>query len=1183
MLVGAGFSRNAERPAADTPQPPLWRDLASDMAAQLYRHDINDAPRDPLRLAEEYRTNFGQAALDEFVRSHIHDDAWEPGPLHKALMDLPWSDVLSTNWDTLLEKTPAVERRTSVRTTADLAHGHQHRIIKLHGTIGTSEHFILAEEDYRTYPLRFAAFVNTARQIFIENELCLIGFSGDDPNFLQWSGWVRDHLGDSARRIYLVGVLRLNQTKRKFLESRNIAPIDLAQLVEDRPCDEQQAAATALFLEFLAKAKPTPVHEWKPTDISAYTFLPKTERDFTRQFSDAEYAALLLDHSAKIWRIDRERYPAWLICPVSRRQQLQMGMNISVWRSPGVCDRFQPERRAEILYEIMWRHEVAHEEIDPQLIELLGTIADPARSCGLEKRQQLNVASALLRHARRRGDDAGFTRWTNILETHAGQNLDLTAEVVYQRCLRARDRLDIAGLATAVKSLEGPDPIWHLRRAALHCELGEFVEASALINAALVELNDRQHRDETSLWVRSRRAWAEWLSRATGRDWSIPAPWPLEFKSTHCDPEDEIEWIGQTTERALRELRENDVPVIPRFEPGHYSNPSSTVRFQRGSVATPLDTLGKLIEAAGLPLRLNYYDIIGNAAKDVAELAFEPTFLCYVWLLRSIKTYLDRPFDRYFGRVAIAQLPSAVAVALSERVTAAIGYWRERIKIIPRENGIDLTFAVDRLRLFIEVLARLSTRQQPEVARLSFDLAMVLVRDSSLHHPWLFEPIGNLANYAARAVPPANRSPLLLAAVEFPLSSEKGTGPMPWPNPIQAFFGTPVDRPDGDTRWTDRIKRLIHEVATGATGRPEAALRLYYLSSRGALTDPERGALASALWPTTDRREAKLPEGTNLLPHAFLEMPAPAEFDCDAMVRARLFDIDIIDALTYSHSSGPIPIGDTPNQLHEIVAAAQSSLRPRPDQAALLFSRITEWRPPADEELDKLDPMAAQSLRQFYSKVRELAGLALARIIVPSLNPEDFTEERARALLTLISTASVHSAIAALPYFRCVADSVRSDIIQRIRRAIVGRKFEEVAGSVAAVETWATLDQAPGPSVLPQQLIDQVISAVETQHGIGLHGLIHCARKLVEMNKLKFDDKLRLSEALGDLAVANAYERIDFDSREATSVSLVRAECVQLARALENTSAGTYHTATWLNAVEMDPLPEVRYALARVP
>lgn len=328
VLVGAGFSRNAERPGIDTPEPPLWGDLASEMIKQLYPHTSKDAPRDPLRLAEEYRTYFGQAALDEFIRTHILDQAWDPGPLHRALLDLPWSDVLTTNWDTLLERAASttVADYEIVHTTSDLPHAGGRRIIKLHGSLGTSEHFIIAEEDYRTYPTRFAAFVNLARQVFIENELCLLGFSGDDPNFLQWSGWIRDNLGGNARRIYLVGVLRLGRAKRKFLEARNIAPIDLGPLVENSTSSERQSTAMAQFLAFLSEAKPAPRSAWHPASHTAYAFLPTSLEGRRRQGSDADYAASLLDQAARVWRRDRATYPHWLVCPADRRQDLRIAM-----------------------------------------------------------------------------------------------------------------------------------------------------------------------------------------------------------------------------------------------------------------------------------------------------------------------------------------------------------------------------------------------------------------------------------------------------------------------------------------------------------------------------------------------------------------------------------------------------------------------------------------------------------------------------------------------------------------------------------------------------------------------------------------------------------------------------------------------------------------------------------------
>ena len=415
VLVGAGFSRNATLSGGDTPKPPLWTTLHQLMAEELYRGQ-RAALADPLRLAEVYRTNFGQAALDQFVRTQVRDAAWQPGALHKALLELPWSDILTTNWDTLLERTRATRRWEAVRSTADLAHGRERRIIKLHGTVGVTEHFIFAEEDYRTYPLRFAAFVNTARQVFIENELCLLGFSGDDPNFLQWAGWVRDHLTESARRIYLVGVLDLHPTQRKFLESRNIAPIDLGPLTKAADFDERSAQATEQFLHYLAGAKPKAAHEWKPAHYSTYPFAPKTQEEHDRELRDADYAAWLLDRAAEIWRVERESYPGWLVCPRGLRSSLAYATDIARWRQPEALSHLDQTRSAAVLYEIVWRRNMAFQTIDERLREHLTACTKPSEPRGLGRQQQLEIVATLLRLARQQDDDEAFTRWSALLE-----------------------------------------------------------------------------------------------------------------------------------------------------------------------------------------------------------------------------------------------------------------------------------------------------------------------------------------------------------------------------------------------------------------------------------------------------------------------------------------------------------------------------------------------------------------------------------------------------------------------------------------------------------------------------------------------------------------------------------------------------------------------------------------------
>ncbi len=297
VLVGAGLSKNALRPGDDTPAPPLWWELLDGMIERLYPDDKRAAPSNPLRIAEEYRTYFGQAGLDDFIRTRFPDRSWLPGPLHADLLELPWADILTTSWDTLLERASQDTVEYSyeiVRTEADLTHARSPRIVKLHGSIGDAGPLIFAEEDYRTYLTKYAAFVNLARQVFIENELCLIGFSGDDPNFLQWAGWIRDHLGGSARRIYLVGNLRLERATRKYLEAHNIAPIDLSPLVKHLAPKDQHAHATSIFMEEMRKAKPSGANEWKLTTLSAYPLRAAGADIYHRIGRDHALAAELL-------------------------------------------------------------------------------------------------------------------------------------------------------------------------------------------------------------------------------------------------------------------------------------------------------------------------------------------------------------------------------------------------------------------------------------------------------------------------------------------------------------------------------------------------------------------------------------------------------------------------------------------------------------------------------------------------------------------------------------------------------------------------------------------------------------------------------------------------------------------------------------------------------------------------
>ena len=155
-----------------------------------------------------------------------------------------------------------------VRTVSDIPASVRPRIVKLHGTLPSIRPLIFTEDDFRTYPVCFAPFANLAQQSMMENVFCLLGFSGDDPNFLYWSGWVRDHLGDYAPRIYLVGWLDLPPPRRRMLEDRGVNPIDLAQLSPPVtwPAEMRHQRALEWFLCSLEEAEPYRETEWPAPD-----------------------------------------------------------------------------------------------------------------------------------------------------------------------------------------------------------------------------------------------------------------------------------------------------------------------------------------------------------------------------------------------------------------------------------------------------------------------------------------------------------------------------------------------------------------------------------------------------------------------------------------------------------------------------------------------------------------------------------------------------------------------------------------------------------------------------------------------------------------------------------------------------------------------------------------------------
>lgn len=253
VMVGAGFSKNAENIHHSNLRPPNWTELAEKMYCELYPKTedmseedenkwnqekiIKTSGKNVTKLAEEYIVTFDRNRMNRLIEKNISDESYKPGKLHNELLKLDWEDVFTTNYDTLLERATKLTGKPLnyklITSQYDLPGSTSHRIIKLHGSIPHIKPYIISEEDYRTYPCKYSAFVNTVQQSMIETRLCLIGFSGDDPNFQSWLGWLRDNMGENCPKIYLFGVYNnIKEPERRLLEKKEIIVIDLSVLVD---------------------------------------------------------------------------------------------------------------------------------------------------------------------------------------------------------------------------------------------------------------------------------------------------------------------------------------------------------------------------------------------------------------------------------------------------------------------------------------------------------------------------------------------------------------------------------------------------------------------------------------------------------------------------------------------------------------------------------------------------------------------------------------------------------------------------------------------------------------------------------------------------------------------------------------------------------------------------------------
>ncbi|GGE98168.1 SIR2 family NAD-dependent protein deacylase [Sphingomonas prati] len=1149
VMVGAGFSLNAERASGSTPAPPLWRDFTRRMTADLYASSPEDANTDPLRLAEEYRAALGQPALDAMIRELVPDRLWTPGGLHRELLSLPWADVLTTNWDTLLERAAAEDHDRAyevVETVEAIARTRSPRIVKLHGTLPSHTPFIFAAEDYRTYPRHFSPFVNLAQQVMLENEMVLIGFSGDDPNFLQWAGWVRDQLGASARRIRLIGVLGLTAARRRLLESQNVTPIDLEPLVREIDPADRQRVATEVLLASLRNAKPEPPHRW-----NLHGERSGDEHD------EMEPARLI-----SIWSASRRAYPGWLLAPPRHRYQIRFAMERQLARLEAAFDQLDTRLRAGLAREIVWRCDVSLWDLPIWVATALpGLVTDPAS--GYDRRTRLEVNLSLASHARRRRDRDQFEQFCSAAEAEA-QSADDNASIAYERCIEARDRLDYDIVSGLLPGVRGTDPAWTLRRASLQAFMRERRRAVTTAREALQELRRRRTRDRTSVWLISREAWAH---LAVKQGWlDLPeeeadhGEWPHRYREHSCDPWDELTHFDQELQKQDRRDGPGSAVAEPRFEPGVRLRNHGLGGWLSSANLRAHDEMSRAVDMAGF-IRLPGVDVIEERLQRAALMLGEEE--CDSWsVLRTVRDWSKGLINERFNRVAVARMQSDVVERQIQALRLAVEFGRARLQPGAGIDGERHNHWVEQIRRLMELLSRLTLRLDTDSAVEMFEWAQGLTLDAALNHWWLFEPLGNLLNRSFDAIDPAARDQQTLRILQIPLPGERGDQTMEsyWPELVQRLdgSGSSVDR--HGSAWRGRVTATISAIQTNTgLARSRGILRIYVLSKRGLLSSAEAEEAAAALWANVDHEKPHLPPAQELMSHIFLDLPEPSPGLAD-----RAFRADVVERIL---------CGSASHIDFESLGGAANAARPlnlSSQEAETIAALLLAWEP-------------SDASRQFVLYNREEAfgrAHALARAVLPAISDLGATDELAKQVLAMARRAPAF--LETLPILAQRHPASAEHAYREIRRAMGSRDVETAYSAWRAIYAWIKLDQ-DGVLALPGALPADVVASVAARREPALLPALQRAEELILSDRMDNRGHEFVVEALDILHSDTAYSNQEREGLRADTLTMVRAACVRLANALAVKGVSDDVVARWLDEAPDDPLPEVRYALALKP
>lgn len=919
VMIGAGFSMNADPVPGNTRKFPSWAALANAMNSRLGADGAGNSgtfPKSFLRLASEYEAAFGRNDLNHLITVEIPDLEFVPSDLHLRLLELPWTDVFTTNYDTLLERTPVQKRAYhTVTKPIDLSRDRGARIIKLHGSFPSQTPFIITEDDFRTYPKKFAPLVNTVRQSLLENSFVLLGFSSEDPNFLNWSGWVRDQIGNEQRPIYLCGVLSLDTGQKRLLESQGIRLIDLSPVVAaiDDPALKHRFALE-WFIEELHSAEPQGVEVWPEISsdggLGRKKYLPPPlpprvdvpeEPEVSPPLDEAFWMKTL-----SRWKAEREAYPGWVVAPEFIRQRLWENTANKIELLFSTTESWPVPEKLLVAWEVDWRISTSLGFYATPWLEKVEAIVEESvlflregsdfETTHIEKFEiDSTKARSLIfdlliscaRDARESFDFPKWQKWTELIEDPILEAESRQSEVDFQKVicfLWEGKRISARNLLNQYANCRSPYEL--LRRASLSLELDDLTKASDIAERALLDIREGLRVKGDNIELLSLEGWALFLINniPTFKTLEEEKPQRNEFRRRWrelrihlCDP-----WpIKEDLEEKLnRKVPSEKSEIIY----SHAFRPFRQVKTESWKADTltqflPACSYLRLFETAAIPLRTSYYRLAGEAFfaairwTNLVTPGWTPALMVRRGALKQFQeqNFLSRYEVAILSEEQVQSIYKFGIGALQEIVS---GYSSASVM----KSGDS-----DSLGVCVEIVSRLAFRLPEAQLQESWEQCLVLHRfpdlpsHLTLHKvcdPW-FE---RLIFCAPEQLLRKWLVPILEVAPFDPSSDSKIPESYRWIDPIR-HYGLNRTKKIGLTRRATGLSEAVHRSLQSAkleSGelRDRLIARLIRLHIWGLLSKNDKVELGKLIWKNGSVN-SNLPRCSGFKLSSFMQFPCP--------------------------------------------------------------------------------------------------------------------------------------------------------------------------------------------------------------------------------------------------------------------------------------------------------------------